>query len=187
MTEPISRIEAALAGLGAEHEPPVGWEARVLAATATRPRTRWWWWLSVPVGAIAGLLLWLVPARSQPLGLDVAFKGGPLVRGSADHQQGQVLVATATGGGAHREIRIYREDILVLVCPGGPTCRGSERAELKFDRTGRYQVFVLTSGSPIPPPGAPSDASHPSTLDHDLAVADGAGVFITRSAELVVR
>ena len=49
--EPISRIEAALARLGAEHEPPVGWEARVLAATAPPPR-RAWWWLAIAMKAL---------------------------------------------------------------------------------------------------------------------------------------
>jgi predicted DNA-binding protein (UPF0251 family) len=37
------RIEDALAQLGAEHEPPPGWEARVLAATHVTRRRPWWY------------------------------------------------------------------------------------------------------------------------------------------------
>lgn len=37
--DPIERIEDGLRGLGAEHEPPAGWDKRVLDATAPRPLT----------------------------------------------------------------------------------------------------------------------------------------------------
>jgi len=180
MTEPLSRIEAALARLGAEHEPPVGWEARVLAATAPAPRKRSrWWWLSVPVGtvgAVAGLLLWLVPARG--LALNVAFAsppGGAVVRGSSPHRD-EVMQVTATGGDRYREIRIYVDDELVLMCPRDPTCHGSERADLALSRTGTYRVMALTSSSPIPPPNDPAGASGPRTLDRDLAQVRDAGL-----------
>lgn len=187
MTEPIARIEAALAGLGAEHEPPAGWEARVLAATAPRTRT-WprWWWLCAPIGAIAGLVFWLVPEGTQQLALVVALDSGPVVRGSAA-RQGQVMHVTATGGGAYREIRIYRDDVLEVVCPRDLACRGAEGADLKLDRTGSYQVVALASSSPIPPPSPPSDASHPGTLDKDLASASRAGVEIQQRGAILVR
>jgi len=38
--DPIARLEHALEQLGAEHQPPPGWEARVLAAVEPRPRRR---------------------------------------------------------------------------------------------------------------------------------------------------
>ncbi len=53
-----ARIEAQLARLGAELSPPVGWQARVLAAAGARPPPGWW--LGAHPAAAAA------PASTQP-------------------------------------------------------------------------------------------------------------------------
>jgi hypothetical protein len=169
MTEPIARIEAALASLGAEHEPPLGWEARVLAA-AGRPR-RMLWWFSAPVALCAVLLLCLWPRAPAQLALDLALEGGPRVRGEqrvGEGYTGQILRATASGGGAHRAIRIYCNDKLVAACPASEGCRGADHIDFELRALGRYNIIALASGSPIPEPTG--------ALDADLAALLEAGV-----------
>jgi hypothetical protein len=98
----LTRIERELAGLGAEHEPPVGWEARVaaaiadqriegglaalgeddepapgwqarvLAATAPRPKRRWWWF-AIPAPVLAAASLVFVVRSSGAPALEVAI------------------------------------------------------------------------------------------------------------------
>jgi hypothetical protein len=151
-TEPIARIEAALAGLGAEHEPPVGWEARVLAAAGARQPRRWWWALA-PVAVLAVLVLALWRRSPDPiaLGLDVAVEGGPLVRGGAAHI-GQTAHAVATGSARYRALWIYRRDRLVAACPGDPRCQGADRIDLPLSEGGSYRVVALASAAALPVP-----------------------------------
>lgn len=175
MTEPISRIEAALAGLGAEHEPPVGWEARVLAATAAPTPRRWWWWLGAPLVAAIALLLWLVPrGASAHLAYTMTAEAGDRgptrgETGSTAHI-GETLHLTASSRGGHRELRLYRNDRLEVRCPTDPACRGTDGAEIKLLRSGTYKLVALAANEPIPEPGG--------SFDIDLAAAAKADVKI---------
>jgi hypothetical protein len=175
MTEPISRIEAALAGLGAEHEPPAGWEARVLAATAAPRSRRWWWWLGAPLVAAIAVLLWLVP-RGPSADLVYTATSERVDRGRTRGEPGNIahvgdtLHLTASSRGTYREIRVYRDDHLELRCPGGSGCRGADAAEIALLRSGTYELMALAASEPIPPPGG--------SLDIDRAAADRAGVKI---------
>lgn len=170
MTEPIERIEAALRGLGAEHEPPVGWEARVLAATAPRKPLRWWWF-AAPAAALAVVVIVILQGPGEP-GLQIALTytpGSVAVRGDASMHVGDIVHATATGGGPHYAVWIYRNDALVLTCPGARQCRISRDA-ITADATltmGKYTIVALSSDSPLPPPAGRYDA--------DLARAREAG------------
>src|SRR6185295_11711421 len=87
MIESNQRIEAALAQLGAEYEPPLGWEARVLAATRAR---RPWWWYAMPGFAVTALAVCAValwPTAALPaLALSVEVQHPAPVRG----REGQV-------------------------------------------------------------------------------------------------
>jgi len=162
MTEPIARIEAALKRLGEEHEPPVGWEARVLAATAT-PKARPWWWFAFPVVALAVIAIVIAwhSMRDQPLQLALNVEKGPVaVRGDSAHV-GDIVHATATGGGRYRSVWVYREEHLVVACPGAPQCRRDGKAtiaDLVLDTAGEYTIVALTSSSPVPAPAGQLDA-----------------------------
>jgi hypothetical protein len=177
-TEPIARIEAALSRLGAEHEPPVGWEARVLAATAPPPR-RSWWWLALPGAlAAAAAVFVLLPQQPSALKLSFAIDPGPVVlraRGT-DPQLGDTVRATATGGGKHRAVWVFHnEGKLVVACPGSEHCRQSED---EMTQIGTYQLVVLSAADPLPRP-----TGH---FDEDAAAADRANVTMSRH-DLTVR
>jgi len=184
MMEPIARIEEALTRLGAEHKPPVGWEARVLAAAAAKPKSKPWWWFAFPVVALAVSAIVLFVERSpseQPLQLALNVeKGQVAVRGASAHV-GDIVHATATGGGHHRVVWVYRDDHLVMACPGGPQCRRDGEAmvaDVVLDATGEYKIIALTSSAPVPAPAG--------TLDTDVSKAMEAGASETRKQQLIV-
>jgi len=103
MSDPIARVEAALEQLGAEYEPPPGWDTRVLTVVGQwHPWYHWWrrwrFWLAIPMGALCpiALLVWLsqAPPAAQTLPALVATAApdsalildvksfGPTTRGS---------------------------------------------------------------------------------------------------------
>jgi hypothetical protein len=175
MTEPIARIEAALARLGAEHEPPAGWEARVLAATVERKRARWWWLLPIPVAAIAVLGIVLIPSSRAPSkpALAIGFKRGEAVHRGPSMIVGDVMTVDASGDAAHRALWIYRDARLVLACPRDPRCRRADDkliAELPLTSVGSYVIVALASRSSIPLPGG--------SYDEDVAAAQRAGAKV---------
>jgi hypothetical protein len=182
MTEPIARIEAALTHLGEEHEPPLGWEARVLAATA-RPRHKPWWWFALPIVALAAIALIVVVPRagSQDFQLVVEIeKSRTIVRGTSAHV-GDVVHATVTGGKHERAIWVYRNDHLLMTCPGDPQCRSSGDmmiSDVTLNAMGTYKIVALTASSALPAPSGNSDV--------DLARArDTAGVNVTEKLVIV--
>lgn len=186
MIEPIDRIEAALSRLGAEHEPPVGWEAKVLAATATataththighpkqgHPRNKWWW-LVVPAVAAAVIAPVVVLRSPSDLHLKLELssdRGVQVVRGTSV-QVGDVVHAKATGSG-YRAVWIYHNDALVAACPGATQCRVSDAetiADLTPSAIGEYVIVALASRSPISAPTG--------KFDVDVAHAREAGAI----------
>ena len=184
--EPIARIEAALSRLGEEHEPPLGWEARVLAATAP-PRKRAWWWFAAPamVAAAAAVLVFLTtPAKPSALQLAMEVeKGSAVVRMTGpDPQLGDTVHATATGGGDHRAVWVYHNETeLVLQCPGTAHCRtrdGNVTADIALGAIGTYQIVALSSNAALPEPTG--------KFDDDVANAVRANVTVSRQ-ELTIR
>lgn len=178
MTDPIRRIEDALAGLGAEHEPPRGWEARVLAATTAR-RRRPWWIYAAPglVAAAAAVLLYLGrPREPAALALDVDLEHSVASRGGGGEGRVGDVVHVTVRGGSGRVLWIYRDDVeLVMRCPGDPACRVSEqaiRADLVLGRVGTYRMVALTAGPAVPAPAGSYEA--------DVAAARRAGVSDVR-------
>jgi hypothetical protein len=172
VTEPIARIEAALRDLGADHAPPVGWEARVLAATA--PRKPWrWWWLAGPAVAVAVVVVILGWPGEPGLQITLTYtQGSEIVRGDTSVHAGDIVHATATGGRRHHAIWIYCNEVLVMACPGARECRITGDA-ITADATlarGKYVIVVLTSGSDIPPPAG--------SYDSDVARAREAGADV---------
>jgi hypothetical protein len=177
VTEPLSRIETALAQLGAEHEPSAGWEDKVLAQVE---QGAWWrrlvrWKIGLPIAAIAAAaiaIVLLIP-RERPLALALDYrKSGELFRGEM-HGVGERMRAVATGGDGHRAVWVYCDDRLVAACPGGSGCVTSDDetvAEVVLKTAGRYAVVALTSRSPISAPGG--------AFDRDVAGAQQAGVMV---------
>jgi len=174
MTEPIARIEAALTRLGAEHEPPVGWQARVLAATAPR-RQRRWWWFAVPGLALAALAVVAGIPRDRPLTLAYEIEKKTAVVRGAPANLGDVVHATVTGGQHDRAVWVYRNDQLLVACPGAPQCRSDGAAtiaDITLTAMGTYTIVALTSSSPLPAPTG--------SLDADLGKAQGDGATTER-------
>ena len=170
MSDPITRIEGEIAKLGAEHEPPAGWQARVLAATAPRRRARWWWF-ALPAVAIATIVLLVSLRGKEPDQLAVAIEidsNGSVMRGTSA-KVGDVVTVTARGG-KHRNIWIYREDNeLVIACPGSTDCRlarGEMTARAKLLVPGRYTVVAIASDTFLAKPTG--------SLDADVAAAHAA-------------
>ncbi len=171
MSGPDERIEAALRTIGAEHEPPVGWQARVLARTTRARQRRHWWLLALPGLAVAAAItvLWLRPKHAFEL--DVAIESsGDVVRGGSA-KVGDTLHASARGPGAHRAVWIYHDDReLVLACPGGAACRHDGDtliADVTFATPGTYEIAALVSDTELPAPAG--------SFDGDVAPAVKAG------------
>lgn len=173
MNDPSTRLERAIAQLGAEHEPPAGWEARVLAAIESKqPQPtpwawlrRWWAGLAVPVLAAGAAILLIHVRAPRPLQVAFAIEKDPtrVVRGgSADASDHIVLVPlysrltlTAQGGTGHRALWVYRgERELVAACPGDSRCvPGDEpRLVLPLDKIEQLQVLALSAEGALPTP-----------------------------------
>jgi hypothetical protein len=187
------RLYAEIAALGAEDEPPVGWQARVweqLDQRRERRRSRWLGWRGwlVPAGAVAAaslaaLLLIRLPGPRTP-SLSVEVQAGATVRRGGEAQPGDLLWLTATAGGArHAELRVYRNDTeLVLRCSTDRPCsrRGDElHAAVLLDAVGRYQPLLMRAEKPLPPPV--------SNLEKDTTAALAAGADVKLGSEIVVR
>jgi hypothetical protein len=154
MSDPTTRLEHAIAQLGADLEPPPGWEARVLAAVETRRRS--WFtrgWLALPVAAAIALVAVLLPALSQRAREPLALTA-ELVAGSQVMRGPSALRASARGGEGHRAIWIYRDGHeLVAACPGHPACqRSGDALSIVLDGApiGSYQVIALSSVAALP-------------------------------------
>lgn len=182
MTVPDDRIVAALEKLGAEHEPPPGWEARVLAAVAPR---RPWWRIAMPAlslaaaAALAILVWWRRPAPAPPVPLALVVQGergakvrGPMRSDSTEEERmermvGDVVHIRTSGGSGQRALRIYRnERDLVVRCPGAAGCRVSDGGitfDFKLDRAGEYMILAVASHGAMP--------ELPGTYDEDTAAA----------------
>lgn len=191
MTEPRTRLEQALTELGREHQPPDGWEARVLAATRQPPPRRWWWWMLPLVAVAAVFAMWLAiddGHDDRSLGslelIGPTFdKPGTVVRAVSSPHAGDIAHVQAIGGLGYRAIWIYRDDQLVLACPGWEGqgwCR-AERGATVSDvplGAGHYEILVLSWGAPLPP--------STGSLDRDLSWVMAAGVA-TRERSLTIQ
>jgi hypothetical protein len=187
------RLRAEIAALGAEDEPPVGWQTRVwerLDQRRERRRPRWLGWRGwlVPVGvglaaSLAALFL-IRPPGPQPPSLRAEIQAAAAVRRGGEAQPGDLLRLTAvTGGARHAELRVYRNDTeLVLRCSTERPCsrQGDEvRAAVLLDAVGRYQPLLLLAESPLPSPV--------SDLEKDTSAALAAGADVRLGSEIVVR
>lgn len=168
------RIEAALARLGAEHEPPVGWEARVLAAVAPT-RRRWWVYAAPGVALAAAVAVALVLLRRPvpELALNVKVKHSAVYRGD-EASAGDIAHIVVSGGKGLRAIWVYHEEVqLVLRCPGDPKCQVSDastQVDVTLSSAGAYTVVALTGSSELP--------TLTGSYDADTAAAKDAGLDV---------
>jgi len=175
-------------------EPPPGWVDRAVERWEQRqqpqaapPRRRRWRWgaaAAVVVAAVAAAVAF-VPrcgsARHDELVVAVAHRGPPDRAGGT--AVGDTMTATARVSEPHEELRIYRDDRLVVRCPGDAACRrdGAKlTVALTFDRPGRYQVVVLAGTSELPEPT-------PQGMTLDLLQASERGARVARQPAIDVR
>lgn len=181
MTAPLDRIEAALAQLGAEHVPPVGWEARVLAAVRPEPPRRPWWRIAVPaltLATAAGIAVF-VRSRPRPFAFNVVAvtpahargvpRGPERMRGGAVEERAvdDVAHVAVSGGPGRRAIRVYRDETeLVIACPENPACgvsRDGITVDVTLGKIGTYAIVAVTSEEALP--------AMPGTYNADTAAA----------------
>jgi hypothetical protein len=182
------RLQAALAGAGADDEPPAGWEARVWEriAETRRPRRPAWRW-EIAAGAAAALaacLFFFLPRTPAALALrQEVVAGETAVRASAAHPGDRLRLEAGLAGAPYAELRVYRNGRdLVLRCPGDRSCqqtRGMLSAELTIAAPGTYQAVLVAGDRPLPPPGA--------GLDQDAGAAFAAGAQLLRGEEITAR
>ena len=187
MNDSSTRLERAIAQLGAEHEPRAGWEARVLAAIEPKQPQRspwawlrrWWAGIAIPVLAAGAAILLIHLRAPKPLEVAYAIEKDPtrVVRGgSAEARSDHIvvvplysrLVLSAEGGAGHRALWVYRgERELVAACPGDSRCApGDEpRLMLSVDKIEQLQVLALSSEGALPTPTGRYDDDHAAALD----------------------
>src|SRR5262245_5012154 len=111
-----ARLEAALCSLGENLRPPLGWQARVLAAGRVPAWRRWLrrrelaFSAVIAAAAAVAVILWR-PWHRPGTGPELAVlldHQGDVVRGKAA-RVGDVMRAAARHGPGHRAIWIYRE------------------------------------------------------------------------------
>lgn len=175
------RIEAALARLGAEHEPPVGWEARVLASVGAS-RRRWWVYAApgLALAAAAAVALVVVLQPTPELALNVKVQHTAKYRGD-EASAGDIAHIVVSGGKGTRAIWVYHEEVqLVLRCPDDPRCRVSDastEADVTLSSAGAYTIVALTGSSKLP--------ALTGTYDADTAAAKDAGLDVRQYHVLV--
>lgn len=166
-------LEAALARLGAEYEPPPGWQARVLAAI--QPARRPWWGYAMPAAAIAATALCVLQFRTAAPALairvDIAHRA--TMRGS-EARVGDTVHLAVSGGSGARALWLYRdEQRLVLRCPGDPACAMTDAGiavSLELAEVGNYAIVALAGDGAVPEPAG--------SYDDDTAAARRAGIAI---------
>jgi hypothetical protein len=170
MSDPSDRLERAIAQLGADHEPPPGWEAKVLAAVesprAAAPERRPWlrrWWPAIPAAVLAAAVLVVVlrPVRPEQFALAVtprpdASRGAMRGGGGLDDVSLGGVLDIAVQGGERRAVWVYRDSRkLVAACPRDAGCEvidGALRLAWKVDQIGKYQVVALAGSQALPAP-----------------------------------
>jgi hypothetical protein len=178
MSDADDRVTRALAQLGTEHEPPVGWESRVLAAIAPAPApapapARRRWWFAVPAAAAVAIAAVLLVPRllPRPDALALVIEREPSatrLRGDPGDEAriavplGGRIRVVARGGGRHHAIWVYRDaTALVAHCPGDAACRladGELDLALALPTIGTYQVVAWSSDTELPAPRGAYDA-----------------------------
>jgi hypothetical protein len=175
----IARIEQALSKLGSDYSPPLGWEARVLAASAQPPK-RWWqrwqkWVLPAIPAALAAAAVLMFVIVKQPAspetraGVQVTLSdtviedpcknaaGNPACMNSDGSGCAirQVRRLETTSAAAHLALRLYRGSSLVQSCDAPKACEVKMvQNQLSMIWTvkvlGSYTAVSIASDQPLP-------------------------------------
>ena len=181
--------ERLLARIAADRpQPPADWKDRVRERLdRPRPARRRRYLLPLGLAAAAAFALVVVRGFWEPaeLLLEVAVEpaSGEPHRGGEARPGDTLRLRAETGGAAHAELRVYRDDAdLVLRCSDEPPCerRGSAiLATVALETIGAHRPILLVSDRPIPPPS--------SGLDPDARRALDAGARVRLAREIPVR
>jgi hypothetical protein len=179
----LQRIEKALSGLGSQHVPPAGWEARVLAATVgSPPRPSWLRRLvlvGAPVAVAVAVLLIVIPHDTPAAPLKLSWvktkSSGTALRADNELQRGDVVRITASGG-EHRALWVYCDRKLILDCSNRDAgCSETDNeltAPLELNQIDDYVMVALSDDEPLERPKGSYDA--------DVAHALEAGATVER-------
>jgi hypothetical protein len=157
----LARIEQALSTLGAEAAPPLGWEARVLAAQPARRQAPWWRWALVVPAAAGAVLVWRLLRPGEPARMQLAMTvtpHGPVVRSASGASLGDSMTLEVRGA-RQRILWIYREGRLLISCPGDARCQPSAtalRLTWAVQDLGSYAVIAAASATALPAPSGGS-------------------------------
>jgi hypothetical protein len=175
-------LKGDLSQLGEELRAPLGWEAGVWALVGRAKKTPRPGWLLFPAVAVVALLaiVWsyslYYPRVLQaiiiapPPGLEISIRDGAGQMRSTQAVIGDTLLIKATAEASVLSVWVYRDDKLLLQCPGASACQeavGTLTAEHLIPSTGRYRIVYLLSPKTLPPPQGDFDA--------DVAAATAAG------------
>ncbi len=189
--EKLEQLKGEIASLGEGLEPPGDWQARTFARleqrTQSRRRSRLWGWLQAGLGtAAAAALVVVLGLRFEPApsGLELTRARGSEALRSLEAAPGDPLHLRAPAARAHVELRIYRNDLeLLMRCATAAPCqrrRGRIEATFQIPGPGTYQVLWLSSEQPLPAPTGRG-------LDADAERALAAGAFLELGDEIDVR
>lgn len=178
----------ASADVQASLEPPSDWRERTWEAIEGRQKQRSFarrWIPATAAVAAALLLLILLPTRRGPAPFSFhqeILSEGSVRRGESAQPGDRLILRATTGGAAHAELRVYRDERdLVLRCSSEPPCilNGDRlEANLVMESLGSYQPLVLLSEQPIPAPSSGLDA------DAGAAAAVGARVELGQAVQV---
>lgn len=182
------RLVEVAPAVGAEHKPPVDWQARFLAqmesggarrlARESTHRRRWWVVAALPAALAAAVILYMIrpaePERPIPtegavaaLSVELSILRGGEPQRTRTASVGDVVAVQARG--ERVELWVYRgAKELVLRCPGGAQCsapEGGAAASLRVERPGLYRVLAIEA------PGS----SPAATVDESMKAANLAG------------
>lgn len=150
----IKRIEDALTKLGAEHEPPRGWEDRVLCHVVPPPK-RVPVWPSICVAVALAMVAVYGITKPQPVRIDISVQHGPTVwRGQSIHTGDRVRVTASGGSHGMPRIWAFMDERLIGSCPGNPECYvSSDGVSMSFvvSAIGVYDFMAVSSDRAMDP------------------------------------
>jgi hypothetical protein len=177
----LKRLEQALANLDADKKLPPNWRARVLVETKpkrSRWRTRIWGFAALAAAAAA----WFISRsdRDRPFSPQFAVIVHPVSGGRGTSASLGDTLEVSVADAPHLAIWVYRNDELMLACPGGAGCTSSDRrlgVKLKLQAVGDYAVVALFAKQRIPDPQGKRDP--------DMARVESSGVLVREHAMIV--
>lgn len=136
--------------VAADEPPPLRWWRRPRAVRA-----------AIWAGTLAATLTWMVlrqpapvPTISVSLDVDLVAGGEGQLRGESAQPGDRLRLRGALGDFDHAELRLYRDDdVLLFACSDDPPCQrlpGEVRVDIVLQTLGSYQPLLVVSDTPLP-------------------------------------